>query len=185
MRTLQSRLHHAFVALQVNRAEAVRVRVVLARIRWRPAAVALEVWSKVVMDVMFAQQQALAEKSSIIARFLKRAMVDAFAAWHVMAAEHARHRLVIARIRTRVIYAAAIAALIQWTAYIEDAAQQRHEELLHCVHEALATGDLSQLQRALARQFQLPHVRRKYKAQSMRELVAEVLAEEGAAPEAV
>ena len=61
----------AFAGLDINRAQEVRVRVVLARIRWRPAAIALEAWSKLVMDIIFAHQRALADKSPIIARFLK------------------------------------------------------------------------------------------------------------------
>jgi hypothetical protein len=61
----------AFAGFDINRAQEVRVRVVLARIRWRPAAIALEAWSKLVTDIIFAHQRALADKSPIIARFLK------------------------------------------------------------------------------------------------------------------
>lgn len=165
---------------RINRAQEVRVRVVLARIRWRPAAVALELWNQVVMDVIFAQQRALADKSPIIARFLKRAMVEAFAAWHTLAAELVRHMRIIKRMRTRVVFAAAIAALQQWAVYMEDMQAERHEELQRGAHIALTKGDLRPLEQILVRQFKVPHVRRKYQAQSMREIVAEVLAHSGA-----
>lgn len=180
LRVVRSRSKRALLGFRINRDQEVRVRVVLARIRWRPAAVALELWNKVVMDVIYAQQRALAAKSPIIARFLKRAMVEAFAEWHTLAAEAARHLRIIKRMRMRVVYAAAIAALQQWAVYMEDMVQERHEELVSCAQTALTNGDLRPLEQTLARHFKVPHVRRKYKAQSMREVVAEVLANGGA-----
>jgi len=179
-RLLLFRCRMGFLCFSINRAQEVRVRVVLARIRWRPAAVALEVWSRHVMDVIYAHQRALADKSPIIARFLKRAMVEAFLEWGKLAAEATRHRRIIASIRTRVIYASAIAALQQWAVYMEDMAEERHQELVACAQQAVKAADLAPLYAALARHFELPHVRRRYSALSMRQVLVQVLSAEGA-----
>lgn len=173
------------LGLSINHSQKVRVRVVLARIRMRPAAAALELWHKVVMDVIYATPCALADKSPMIARFLKRAMVDAFYVWHTAVEDALRHRHIIKSIRTRVVYGAAIAALQNWAVFIEDRHVHRHDEVVQCVTTALRTADLSSLQQVLARHFQIPHVRRRFGKQSMRDVVAQVLAEGGASYDTV
>ena len=179
------RVRRGLGALLQHRAQQVRVRVVLARIRMRPCAVALEGWNKLVLDVVYAHQRALADKSPVIARFLKRAMVDAFAAWHVLAAEQARQMAVLRRIRARVVYAACITALQRWGVAVELEHAARAAELRAGVAAALGGGDLVPLQRALASQLRLPHVRRSFGGHSLRAAVAHVLAAEGASRELV
>jgi hypothetical protein len=102
-------------------------------------------------------------------------MVDAFFAWHTVAAAEARRRRIIKSIATRVKYAAAIAALQKWAGFMEDMYAERHEQLALALNIALKNGDIAVLQGTVARHFHLPHVRAKYKQQSMRDVMSEVL----------
>lgn len=151
--------HTAWAELKANKAQRQRAKRAIGRARARPAERCFELWADLVEDTALAVQSAMAAKSTIIARFLKRAMVECYGAWAALSRERARERRVVEALGRRMRLESCVIALRAWGEWVEEEGVRRRAQVLDAVTHAVHGAQLASLQSTLHRHFSVRYVR--------------------------
>lgn len=153
-----------------------RLKRLVYRIKNRAVQLGFEEMVRMVEETRLHLKEAMLEKSTLILRWLKRPMIQCWAAWSAHCEEQRRRDQVLKRLRYRMLNAGAVRAISEWQHMIRLNKEERRQMLYFAVSDAVNNGVSSQLRATLSSHaiWKLRYDRGKMQA-AMQELLAQDL----------
>ena len=127
-----------------------RLKRLVYRIKNRAVQLAFEEMARMVEETKLHMKEAMLEKSTLIARWLKRPMIECWDAWSAHCAELRRRDQLLKRLRYRMLNAGAVRALSEWKRMIRLNQEERRQMLFFAVSDAVKNGASSHLRATLS-----------------------------------
>lgn len=127
-----------------------RLKRLVYRIKNRAVQLGFEEMAKMLEESKLRIKEAMLEKSTLIARWLKRPMVECWTAWSVHCEELRRRDQLLKRLRYRMLNAGAVRAISEWQHMIRLNKEERRQMLYFAVADAVKNGASSQLRATLS-----------------------------------
>ena len=127
-----------------------RLKRLVYRIKNRAVHLAFEEMGRMVEETKLHMKEAMLEKSTLIARWLKRPMIECWDAWSAHCAELRRRDQILKRLRYRMLNAGAVRALSEWKHMTRLNKEERRQMLFFAVSDAIKNGASSHLRATLS-----------------------------------